>query len=417
MTSRELIAWSTRHERRARAGKWWTSPVVLAILTGGALGAWVYWRTAIGFTAASHTWLAATVVAFAVAFLRVPFHLYWRPDAALLAQLPIEGGPLFDAALVRCVRAAVATTIATWLAAVPLATISVELALRHAAIALALGLAAALFMPAVATWAATIVALGQRDDRMQRMKAAAGIAEVPGPPSTALLGALPGFAATFVIVGVILLHRWLVGGHPPVAAPVVLMVIAAASVLSILGARRAAQRVMGTILRDVSALDRQRLATLDIKPPTAIENAIAKLIGSGALPYRKDARLMRRRYPMAYALGALAFLVLGIVGVSQPDDPGPWLTATLVGAAVYGIALAGRLQRTPIELARLSATLPIAAAAMRRAKLAWLAGWWTIFIALPGLFATARQLDPVPGLAILGGATLAVVLAVLARTR
>ena len=147
MTSRELIAWSTRHERRARAGRWWTSPLLLAVLAGGALGAWVHWRTTVGFAAASHTWLAATVVAFAVAFLRVPFHLYWRPDAALLAQLPIEGGPLFDAALVRCVRAAAATTVATLLAAAPLAAISIELAVRHAAIALALVLAAALFSP------------------------------------------------------------------------------------------------------------------------------------------------------------------------------------------------------------------------------------------------------------------------------
>ena len=196
-----------------------------------------------------------------------------------------------------------------------------------------------------------------------------------------------------------------------------LILIAAASVLSVLGARRVARGVMGTILRDVSPLDRQRLATLDIKPPTAIEQAIAKLVGRGALPYRKDARLMRRRYPMAYALGALAFLVLVIVGISRPGDPGPWLTATLAGGAVYGIALAGRLQRIPIEHARLSATLPIEAAAIRRAKLAWLAGWWTIFVGLPGLFAALRQLDPVPGLAILGGATLAVVLAVLVRIR
>jgi len=28
------------------------------------------------------------------------------------------------------------------------------------------------------------------------------------------------------------------------------------------------------------------------------------MLGAAALPYRKDARLMRRRYPMAYALGA-----------------------------------------------------------------------------------------------------------------
>ena len=48
--------------------------------------------------------------------------------------------------------------------------------------------------------------------------------------------------------------------------------------------------------------------------------AIGKLAGDGALSYGKDARLMRRRYPMAFALGALAFIVLVIVGVAQPGQ-------------------------------------------------------------------------------------------------
>jgi hypothetical protein len=144
-------------------------------------------------------------------------------------------------------------------------------------------------------------------------------------------------------------------------------------------------------LRDVSALDRQRLATLEIRPPTALESAIARLLGAAAgLVYRKDARLMRRRYPMAFALGALAFLVLGIVGFSRPDDPTPWLVAVLAGAAVYAVALAGRLRRPPIEIPRLAATLPISAAAISRAKLTWVVAWATVFIAIPVVFVAAR---------------------------
>ncbi len=410
MTSRELIRWSALHERRARAG-WWTSRFVLAVLAGIAIAAWVGWRGTVSVTSASHTWLAATTVAFAVAFLRVPFHLYWRPDASLLAQLPIEGGPLFDAALVRCVRAAAATTLAAILGAAPIARASLELAARHAAVALALGIGAALFMPAVATWAASLVALGQRDERVQRVRAAAGLAETPQAPSSALLGALPGFAATLVITAVLLVTRWLTGGTPVVSAPITLASIVGASVLAIVAIRATAPRVMGTILRDISALDRQRLATLEIRPPTAIERGIAGLLGDGALPYRKDARLVRRRYPMAFALGALAFLVLVIVAISQPADPGPWLTATIAGAAAYGVLLAGRLPRPPIELPRLSAALPITAAARGRAKLAWLLGWWTIFVAVPGLFAALRQDEILSGLVLLGGATAAVVIA------
>ena len=64
---------------------------------------------------------------------------------------------------------------------------------------------------------------------------------------------------------------------------------------------------------------------------------------------------MRRRYPMAFALGALVFLVLAIIGLARPTDPTPWLIATLVGAAAYGLAVGGRLHRPPIELPRLAA--------------------------------------------------------------
>lgn len=408
MNSRELIAWSTLHERRARAG-WWTSRWVIALVAGAAIAAWVGLQFETSLEAASRAWLAATLVAFAVAFLRVPFHLYWRQDAALLAQLPIEGGPLFDAALLRCVRAAAATTLAALAGAAPIARESNELFLRHAAIAGTLGLAAACFLPAVATWAATLVAVGQDDARVKRMRVATGVAQAP--PSSALLGALPGFAATGVIVGVLLETRWLVGRPDPVLPPApVLGGVAAASLLAILAARAGAPNRMGTILRDVSALDRQRLATLEIRPPTGIERAIAGLVGDGGLAYRKDARLMRRRYPLAYALGALAFLVLAIVGIAQPDDPGSWLTATFVGTAAYAVALAGRLQRAPIELPRLSDSLPIDGAARRRAKVAWVVGWWTIFVAIPGAFAVLRQPDP-PSVALLVGATLVALLA------
>ena len=165
------------------------------------------------------------------------------------------------------------------------------------------------------------------------------------------------------------------------------------------------------VLRDVSALDRQRLATLEVKPPTPIEQAIARLVGSGRLAYEKDARLMRRRFPMAFALGGLVFVVLVLVGLAPPADPMPWLAAVIGGAASYGLVLAGRLRRPPIELARLSATLPLPARALRRAKLAWLLGWWSVFVAAPAVFAALRQPEPVSALAIVAGATAVMIVA------
>ena len=82
--------------------------------------------------------------------------------------------------------------------------------------------------------------------------------------------------------------------------------------------------------------------------------------------------------------------MLAIIGLSRPADPTPWLGATLAGSAVYALALAGRLFRPPIELPRLSATLPISRAARTRAKLAWISVWLAIFIVAPAGFALAR---------------------------
>lgn len=413
MTSADLIRWAGLHERRARPA---ASGIVVALVAGAALAGWVWWRTHDGGLAAgSHAWLAGALAAFAVAFMRVPFHLYWRADAALLAQLPIEGGPLLDAALWRCVRAAASTTAAVAIGAAPLLDVSSELFVRHLVVAGVLGLAAALFLPAVAIWAASLVAVSQ-GDRVAALRVVAGIdgerrapSATPPAPSTAALGAFPGFASTLVIVGVLLGTSWLTGGDPRVPAPVVLAAIAGVSVLAIAATRATAPRMMGTILRDVSALDRQRLAALEIHPPSAIERAIAALIGDAALPYSKDARLMRRRYPMAYALGALVFLTLVIIGLSRPADPVSWLTATLVGATAYGLAVGARLHRPPIEHAKLSSTLPITTSARSRAKVAWVVGWWTIFVLAPALFASLRQLEPTAGLALTGGGTLLVI--------
>jgi len=391
VTGAELVRWSRLHERRSNTARW--TPLLVLVL-GAALAAWVYARSTT-LTSASHAWLAGTVAAFGVAFLRVPFLVYWRPDAPLLAQLPIEGRALFDAALARCIRAAVTVTAIALLGAIPLALLDPLALARHAALAAALAAAAALLMPAVAVYAASLV-----DRNILTAVTALGGAPVADQPastaaptgqSSALLGALPGFVGTIVIVDVLLCAKWL-AGDPTFRFPIVALLggLAGASGLAILAVRATVAHRMGTILRDVSALDRQRLATLEIRPPTGIERAIGKLAGAGALAYAKDARLVRRRYPMAFALGAMIFLVLAIVGLSRPLDPTPWLIVAFASAATYAVILAGRLRRPPIELPRLTPTLPITPEAIRRAKHAWLAGWLVIFVVIPGIFAVLR---------------------------
>jgi hypothetical protein len=421
VTSRELIRWSSLHERRAgrRARAW-----LIAGAAGIALAAFVCWRADVaGPIAATRAWLAGTLAAFGLAFMRVPFHLYWRRDAALLAQLPIGGGALFDAAWLRCTRAALATMVTAVLGALPLALLDehavgyatrellptpiagsaapgltpIAFALRHGAFATVLALIAGCLMPAVATWAASLVTHG-RDalefaTRLGGAPARTGErqsgAQPPGSAS-AILGALPGFAATVVLVLLVIAAPWLWNGETVLPALPVLAALSATSVVLLALVRATAPRTMGAILRDVSALDRQQLATLEIRPPTALERVVAGMLGEAGLAYRKDARLMRRRYPMAFALGALCFVVLVIIGLARPSDPTPWLVAVLAGAGMYAIALAGRLFRPPIELPRLAATLPIGARARTRAKLAWIVVWSSVFVAAPLVFAVLR---------------------------
>ena len=393
MRTRQLIHWMRLHERRQRG----LPSLVVGAIAGLPLAAFVYWRGATP-GAASTAWLVVATLAYAFAFLRVPFHLYWRGDAALLAQLPIGGGPLFDAALFRCARAALATFLATAIAAVPLALLDpyavheatrqvsatpfvgdvpaltpLTFFLHHVAVAGVLALAAGALIPGVVVWAASLLVGGSVADRTS---------------AGTILGAIPGAAGAFIIVAEILAAPWLMGDLLDGRSAALLFGVSAASLAALGGARHAAPRVMDRILRDVSALDRQRLAHLEIRPPTALERAIAALLGAAALPYRKDARLMRRRYPMAFALGALAFLTLAIMGIAHAALP--WLVAVAGAAALYAATLATRLARPPIELPRLSSTLPITAAARRRAKLAWVVSWSLVFVAAPLAFALLR---------------------------
>ncbi|MEO6777608.1 MAG: hypothetical protein ABI467_32070 [Kofleriaceae bacterium] len=420
MTGAEFRRWERIRTSRERGAitRW-----MLAVGFGGLLAALVAWRANESVASASHAWLAGAVAAFMLAFMRVPFLVYWRPDAALLAQLPIDGTILFASAARRCVAAAATTLVTVVLGALPFAMLStklvaaatrtldampfagdpvprqtpLELFARHAGFGVAFALVAAAFIPAVTIYAASLVAGSRSLLQVATTLGGAPVRAGAKPAHTsasssagAVLGALPGLAASVAIVVLLLASPWLLGKDAPLDLFTTAVLLAGISVVSLVGARAAIGPRMGDILRDVSALDRQRLATLEIHPPTAIERGVMRLLGAAALPYAKDARLMRRRYPMAYALGAIGFFVLVIIGLSRPADPVPWLVVPLAGAALYAGLLRARLSDAPIELVRLSATLPITPAARRLAKRAWTLGWLVVFVVVPAAFAVAR---------------------------
>ena len=158
--------------------------------------------------------------------------------------------------------------------------------MRHAAVAAALGAAAALLLPGVTVGAAALVVQAAASgccaprSRWAVRRRARPRRRRPRPPARRRrrrrsLGALPGFAATFVIGAVLLVAPWLYG--EPARAPGAGRARGdrSRSARPRRSPRAPAPAIMGRVLRDVSALDRQRLATLEIKPPTPIERLIA----------------------------------------------------------------------------------------------------------------------------------------------
>ena len=381
ITTRRLLRWGDLDERRRRAAL--HAGVLRWIARLGAGAGIAAWAAGEGGVAASRIVVAATVVVYAWVMLGAPFRMYWRPDSPLLARLPIPGRVLFDVALIRSARAALAAAVVV----VPAAAL-VDAPGRHLALVGAVAVASALLLPAIALGGGAIVAGG----KAQALMRAVGGAEVAAPP-TAWLGVLPGLAAAAVVLAILACAGWLAGTATTtiVGPPAPLLGgLAAASVVAALAARGAAARVMPQAVREVAALDVQRLAHLEIHPPTAIERAIGARLPPGArLVHGKDARLLRRRFPMAFVTGAVTTLALWIVAATRPDAAVVWVGAIVAGFAGYALAMAWRLTARPIELPYL-ATLPIARADVVRAKAAYLATW-TLLYPLLGAAALAAR--------------------------
>jgi len=369
LSTRRLLHWGDLDESRRRRGR---LRDLLLVIAGAGIAALVASQD---LRAASKTALIAIVGAYTWIMLGTSFRMYWRPDSPILARLPVPGGPLFDVALIRSLRAAGRASLIALPAAGAIAAHDVELALRHAAIAGAVGLAAALLLPAVALGAGAIVAGGKAQSLMR----AVGGAEVAAPPS-AWLGVLPGLAAAAVVLGAIAAADWARGGVDAPVPPVPMLAgLAGGALVAALAARQAAPSVMPLAVREVAALDLQRLAHLEVHPPTALERLIAgRLPRAAALVHAKDARLLRRRFPMAYVTGAVTTLALWIVAGARPDNAWLWVAGILAGFAGYGVIMASRLVTRPIELPFL-ATLPVSHAHAVAAKRAALATWTLLY--------------------------------------
>lgn len=380
-------AMASRSGRRQR--QW-----LVTAAAGGAALAWV----ATGEEAASTRWLWAAVTLFSVAMLRVPFVLFWRDDAALLSRLPVRGRPLFDAAMVATAVLAMQALLPALLAALPLALVgdaaSPELFARHAALAGAMAVAAGVGIPAVAVGAGALVVSGKAQQVLSQMGP-----ELP-VQSTSSLGVLPGVASAAVVLAAINLGGWLVGGPPELGDPAVILIgLAAVSVVGGWLARSAADRVMPAMLRDVSALDRQRLAPLELTPPPRTLGPVRRALSAASVRLLdKHALLVSRRYPMAAVIGAVAFATSAITAIAGPGALGV-LAGTVVLALVYAWLLAGRLKVPPVELPRLLASLPFAPGQIAAARRAYVLWWWSLYVLVPAVLVLVRTSLP----AVIGG--------------
>jgi hypothetical protein len=369
ISARELIAWGDLDERRRRAARRGIAalpPWVSALACGAALLGEIARRLSQSDSdgGASALYVSAAAGANLIVLFGAPFRLFWRRDSSLLARLAVPGEALFRAGLVRSVRAAAAVALAMVVAAAGFAIWgSADIALRHLAIAGGGFLFAGFLGPALALAAGAIVA----SDKAQAVLESLG-GEFRAP-RTSWLGVLPGFAGAALALWATAIAPWGSGDEPVGGSGVALL--AGAAVVCVIAAGWAlavAPRVGGAALREVAALDQQRLAHVDRSTPSAIERAWFSLTLRGAahLVADKDASLLRRRYPSPYVVTALGIVICWILAFTRPQSVYVWSAAILGGLAVYAVIMARRLTLPPVEIPRLLRALPLS-----RAEVVW----------------------------------------------
>jgi hypothetical protein len=416
-TARGLLAWGDLEERRRRHARrglaalpgWAVSAIAAALLGAelarrlGALG------DPPDAAAASRLWIAAAVAGLSIAVFSAPFRLYWRRDSTLLARLAIPGEVVFRLAAARTARAVAAVLAPLVASALVFAAWGhAALAARHVALAAAAAIAAAGLGPASALFAGATVA----SDRALALLDSLG-GEMRGPRTT-WLGVLPGLAATVVALALIAGATWVAGAPgTAIGSPALLLALTALpAAAAFAAALAAAPRVALAALREVAALDQERLAHIEVTPPTALERAWARLTLSdaGRRVFDKDARLARRRYPGQYMVAAIAVLALWIGAAFGGGALPTWAAVTLVALAVYDVVFARRLAIPPVEHARFVATLPVAPSQLAAAKQQQVALRIMLTVVIGGAPLAARATDSVTvGALVLAAALVALV--------
>lgn len=415
MDARRLLEWGDLDDRRRRSARRGIAALPPWVLCAGAAvllaaeiarGMSLLGPAAAGGAtplSASREWLAVLIASHIVVLLGAPFRMYWRRDSALIGRMAIAGDVLFRVALVRSARAAVAVAVPCAAAAAMFALGphgNAEIALRHLALVGVAVLSAGLLGPSVALAAGAVVA----SSKAQEIMASLG-GELQGP-RTAWLGALPGMAGAGLILLLIALTPWARGAATTPAGPPMLLLALGdlVPVIALLWASTRAATVMLPAVREVAALDQERLAHIDLVGPSPLERITAGLLGDrgAALVLCKDASLARRRYPIPFFLGVVGLITLWIVAIAVPDDLLTWSGVTCAGLGAYGVVMARRAMIPPIEHPVFLAGLPIARHAVARAKRARLVLWVLVYMLLGSVPVILRAPEPAVAASLLG---------------
>jgi hypothetical protein len=415
MNARRLLHWGDIEDarrRRARRGLGALSPWLYSVAAGVALAGFlaramgVFGETMAGGATpagASDAWLAVVAASHVVVLLGAPFRMYWRRDSAMIGRSAIPGDAIFTVALVRSVRAAARVALPCAMAAVVFGLGphgSWEIALRHLTLVGIAFLWAGLLGPCVALAAGAIVASGTAQAALKSLSA-----EFEAP-RTSWLGILPGLAGAGFALILIAAAAWSRGASStPVGEPVYLLAASAmAPVVLVLWARARAASVMLSALREVAALDQERLAHVDLTTPSPLERLAGRVAASlrgdrARLVLEKDASLSRRRYPIPFFLGLVGLAALWVLAAVAPDDLLVWAGVISAGLGAYGVIMARRSMVSPIEYLAYLRTLPVPAAAVSAAKRGRLVLWIVVYMGLGAAAVIARA--PQPGMAAL----------------
>ncbi len=388
LTGRELLAWGDLEARRRGGAPAWLVAGGLGLAIAAEVARRAGWFEGARALPGTTLVVAVLLAAFVPAMFGAPYRMFWRRDAALLARLPVDGRALWYVAVARAARAAGRSAVVVAPTLGLIAAVDVTTAARAAALAATMAVAAIALVPAVCLAAADLVATG----KARGLAAAVSGGEV-ALPTTTWLGGLPATAIAGVVLAAIYGAPWL-GDGGGLAGPIGMGVVVGGALAAGAWATAAAARVYPLAMREVAALDRQIHAHLEIHPPTALERVVRDRLGPAAPIHDRLARLVRRRYPLVVFAGAAGGATLIVVGLAAPAELVAWLGVTAAALGFLAGWLSRALARPPLELPRLTATLPVTAASVAAARTAYVATWVALFLAAPAAIAAALSARP-----------------------